>query len=140
MSYVYAVRNKNFYGNQVMFGTTNENPQKLLDLTDDKNYYYVRVKKITDWNPRTWLRDVFTFLKRETGDDWFECENYKIEEIFDMTSGDEWVQRDIDEITGLLEMLDTEDCDSESESDVDDPYEYGVFSDEEHDYQDQRWD
>lgn len=140
MSYVYAVRNKNFCGNQVMFGTTNENPQKLLDLTDDKNYYYVRVKKINDWNPRAWLRDVFSYLERETGDDWFECENYKIEEIFDMTDGVEWKQNEIDEITGMLDMLGTEDYESDSDSDVDDPYEYGMFSDEEQDYQNQRWD
>ena len=140
MSYVYAVKNRQFLGDAVMFGTTKENPQVLLDMTDDKNYYYARVKKVYG-DSTCWLRDVFSYLERPTGDDWFDCEDEKITKIFDMTPGIEWKQNEIDALAGMMEMLDTEQVEeSDSESDVDDPYEYGYFSDGDIDYQAQRWD
>ena len=140
MSFVYALKNRNFLGDAVMFGTTKENPQTLLDLTDDKNYYYARVKKVCG-DSTCWLRDVFNYLERPTGDDWFDCEDEKITKIFDMTQGIEWKQNEIDALVGMMELLDTAQVEeSDSESDVDDPDEYGYFSDDERDYQNQRWD
>jgi len=148
MAYVYAVKNPHFGEDAVMFGTTKDNPQTLLDLTDDKNHYYARVKKVYG-DSTCWLRDVFSYLERPTGHDWFDCDYEKITEIFDMTPGIEWKQNEIDEITRLMDttpLLEedvTEFFDTGNyleDSDVDDPDEYGYFSDEEKDYQGQRWD
>ena len=136
MTYVYALKHTRFGDDAVMFGTTKENPQTLLDFTDDKNYYYARVKKVYG-DSTCWLRDVFSYLERPTGEDWFDCDAKTVGDIFDMTHGVEWKQNEIDALTGMMELLDTVES---YESDVDDPDEYGYFSDDEMDYQNQRWD
>jgi len=136
MTYVYALKHTRFGDDAVMFGTTKENPQTLLDFTDDKNYYYARVKKVYG-DSTCWLRDVFSYLERPTGEDWFDCDAKTVGDIFDMTHGVEWKQNEIDALTGMMELLDTVES---YESDVDDPDEYGYFSDDEKDYQNQRWD